>query len=307
MSEQPNTRTRKKIPYLLWLIGILATFGGNIHLANSQSQVDKEIDRDNYPSAKFLPVGRSDRWALIFHDEFNGAALDQSVWTNCYWWDWQDRGCTNAANNELEWYTPRNILVSEGTLKLRAREQAIRNSEGEKFMYTSGMVTSGPVNLDSADSPGFAFQYGYVEARARIPRGEGLWPALWLLPANLGSHREIDIFEFLGHDPFTVQMHYHYTDEGGYYRGVGESWAGPDFSRGWHIFGLDWNLNYITWYVDGVERWRAEGPHLPKEPMYLVMNLAVGGDWPGSPTADTPFPSVFEIDYIRVWKQISRE
>jgi beta-glucanase (GH16 family) len=174
-------------------------------------------------------------------------------------------------------------------------------------MYTSGMVTSGPTNFDSAASLGFAFQYGYVEARARVPWGEGLWPAIWLLPANLDSQLEIDIVEVLGHDPSTVQMHYHYVDERGDYAGEGKSWTGPDFSQDWHVFALDWNPNYTAWYVDGIERWRAESPYLPGEPMYLVMNLAVGGDWPGSPTVDTPFPSTFDIDYVRVWERMNRE
>ena len=239
-----------------------------------------------------MPSGQSDQWALVFHDEFNGNALDQSVWTDCYWWDWEDDGCTNRGNNELQWYTPDNVLVSEGTLKLRAQQQTVWNNAGERYLYTSGMVTSGPVNLDSADSPGFVFQYGYVEARARVPSGDALWPAIWLLNASLNPAPEIDIVEILGQDPNTVEMHFHYSDEHNYY---GEGKA--------HIFGLDWNPDYTAWYVDGVERWRSDSPQVPKEPMYLIMNLAVGGDWPGSPTADTPFPSFFEIDYIRVWER----
>jgi beta-glucanase (GH16 family) len=80
-------------------------------------------------------------------------------------------------------------------------------------------------------------------------------------------------------------------------------WIGPDFSTDWHVFGLDWQPDVLIWYVDGVERWRyTDREYIPDRTMYILINLAVGGDWPGSPDATTPFPSFYNIDYVRVWK-----
>jgi beta-glucanase (GH16 family) len=99
-------------------------------------------------------------------------------------------------------------------------------------------------------------------------------------------------------------MHYHYpngTDNGG---DNGKEWTGPDFSAGWHTFGVDWEPNAITWYVDGVERRTyTDTSNITSKPMFLLANLAVGGSWPGSPDASTQFPALYQIDYIRVWQK----
>lgn len=252
--------------------------------------------------ASSAPEGQSGTWMLLFADEFDGAALDSSRWVTCYWWD--TGGCTNKGNQELEWYQPENVIVGDGMLTLRALDKPIAAPDGETYPYTSGMVTSGRVVADTATPARFVFQYGYVEMRARVPRGKGLWPAFWLLPANHSSKPEIDVMEILGSDPSTVHMTIHYLDENGGRDNSGESWTGPDFSEGWHTFAVDWRPDAVIWYVDGVERYRyTDAQHISHTPMYLLANLAVGGDWPGSPDAGTPFPSDFVVDYIRVWRQ----
>jgi len=119
---------------------------------------------------------------LIFADEFDGSALDDSKWNPCY--PWGDQGCTNSGNAEEEWYLPGEILVENGLLRLRARENAVSGSDGKSYPYTSGMVSS---------HDRFSTTYGYFEMRAKMPRGKGLWPAFWLLPDSREWPPEIDI------------------------------------------------------------------------------------------------------------------
>ena len=240
-------------------------------------------------------------WSLVFSDDFTGTELDESKWTRCYWWDWE--GCTNEGNNNLQWYQPDDVYVSDGTLKLRAQ---IRDAEGtneQSYKYTSGMVTTGRGSSDLNESPRFAFQYGYAEMRAKVPAGKGLWPAFWLLPITHESKPEIDVMEILGDTPHITRMHYHYLDENGRRTSPGHDWIGPNFAGDWHTYAVSWQPDAIIWYVDNIERWRYTNEStISAEPMYLILNLAVGGNWPGAPNDDTPFPSIYEIDYVRVWQ-----
>jgi beta-glucanase (GH16 family) len=132
-----------------------------------------------------------------------------------------------------------------------------------------------------------------------------LWPAFWLLPASLDSTPEIDVLEIIGDEPDVLRMHFHYIDEMGNDPAPGSNWHGPDFSADWHIYAVDWRTDQIIWFVDGVERWRfTDQRYIPDMEMYLLLNLAVGGDWPGPPTSETVFPNYFDIDYVRVWQSI---
>ena len=249
---------------------------------------------------RVLDLDQDSNWNLVFEDEFNGTSLDTNKWTTCYWWD-RD-GCTNLGNNELEWYQPDDVLVCGGTVKLRAQRREITAWDGTTYDYTSGMITTGRESSDKTLPAKFLFQYGYAEIRARIPMGKGLWPAFWLLPATHISRPEIDVMEILGDEPNTVHMNFHYLNADESRGDSGKVWTGTDFFTGWHTIAVDWQPDYIIWYVDGIERWRfMDAARVPSEPLYLIANLAVGGDWPGSPDASTPFPSYFEIDYIRVW------
>ncbi len=224
----------------------------------------------------FSPQG----WPMVFNDEFNEKQLNRSAWTDEYLW-----GRTNSP--ELQYYDPDAFRIGNGILSITAEEKKTQGMN-----YSSGIITS----FDS-----FTFTYGYVEARVRIPKGQGLWPALWLLDAG-GEVEEIDIAEFLGHDTNTVHMTFHYQDQDGSRHDPGYYFTGPDFSEDYHVLGVDWNSTAIIWYIDGVERYRIDH-NIPHEPMYLIANLAVGGDWPGYPDDTTRFPALFEIDYIRVFQQ----
>jgi len=249
-----------------------------------------------------LPTGLSGSWGQVFEDNFNGFSLDNNLWTTCYWWN--DNGCTIDSNNELEWYQPGNVSVREGSLILQAKREPAKTSNSKKYAYTSGMVTTGPASDDPASEPGFAFQYGYAEVRARMPKGRGLWPAFWLLPVTRESKPEIDVMEILGDNPREVKMFYHYIGVNASVRKYGRESTGPDYSGGWHTFGVHWSPDEIVWYVDGQERSRfSEAAFVPQESMYIIMNLAVGGDYPGDPDENSPFPSRYEIDYVRVYQQ----
>lgn len=234
--------------------------------------------------------------ALLLNENFAGDRLDADRWSPCYFWTTD--GCTNLANKELEWYVPEQVSVGGGHLQLEARPQQVTGVGRRTFDYVSGMI--------SGRSPArtmFSFKYGYVETRAKVPAGRGLWPAFWMLPTTDSSLPEVDIFEIVGEKPDAVQMHTHWEQDG-QHRQRGQTWRGPDFSAGWHTFGLDWKPDSLTWYVDGVVRWRVTDPAaIPHESMYLLANLAVGGAYTTRPDAHTRFPATLDLDYIRVWSE----
>jgi beta-glucanase (GH16 family) len=244
-------------------------------------------------------------WKITFADEFNNSHLDTNKWTSCYWWD--NHGCTNPGNRELEWYLPANINVSNHSLNLVAQKQAAHGSDGKTYPYTSGMVTTGRDTESTSQPVKFSFQYGFVEIRAKVPTGKGLWPAFWMLPANNDKLPEIDVMEVVGDRPGTVLMTLHYPTRSGNPDQVQKDWnADVDLSQDWHTYGVDWEPDHISWYVDGVERFRYnDSAQIPHEPMYLLLNLAVGGFWVGYPDQTTRFPNTFTVNYVRVWQSSS--
>jgi beta-glucanase (GH16 family) len=249
--------------------------------------------------ASVLPrLGSSGGTSVVLDENFDGSALDTRIWNTCHWWG--DEGCTISSNDELEWYRPEQVAVSDGVLRLTADRIPTRGSDGKDYEYRSGMVTTGPVSSDD-DQAKVSWTYGTVEARLRVPAGRGLWPAVWMLPVSRESKPEIDILEVIGQDPGEVLMHFHPVDvneediPGKTYRLHGKTLA-----EGWHTIGLDWQPERLTWFVDGREVWHLRGDQVPDEPMYLVLNLAVGGFYPGPPDDSTKFPATFEIDRIRV-------
>jgi beta-glucanase (GH16 family) len=238
------------------------------------------------------------RFERAFVETFDRRPLDRKVWTTCYWWN--DRGCTNLGNNEQQWYTRGSVSIRDGILRLTARRKSVVASDGRRYDYTSGMVTTGRHRDDRRILPGFAFQYGRVTARVRMPAGQGLWPAMWMLPVTHRSRPEIDIFEVLGHQPNRIHFHVHYL-QNGKRRDPGKTLKGVDASAGWHRYGLVWRRNRLVWLVDGKAVWTVtRRAAIPDEPMYLLINLAVGGEWPGSPDPSTKFPAVMEVDYVRI-------
>lgn len=242
------------------------------------------------------PMSEGTVWTQVLSEEFDGDRLDRDLWSTCYWWG--HGGCTNLSNNELQWYRDGNITVADGVLTLEAREYDVDTPEGE-YNYISGLINTG--RYADEDQDAFNLTYGYVEVRARVPRGKGLWPAIWLLPSDHESKPEIDIMEVLGHAPDVLEMHYHHrlADQD---MSFGSDRIVSDMSADWNVFGLEWTPDAIIWFFNGEEVWRFTDRRLiSNEPMYLILNLAVGGDWPGDPDEDTEFPARFDIDYVRVW------
>ena len=253
------------------------------------------------------PVGLPGTWTMMFDDEFSGTTLDPAKWSTCFWWANGANGCTNAGPQELGWYQSDDVLVGDGMLKLKAERRTIRSSQGMTYQYTSGMASTG--GIEHASDPQFMYTYGFAEIRAQVPRGKGLWPEFWMLPvgglpnASPSSRPEMDAFEILGDSTNVLHMNYHFVNLSGGNGDSGTDWTGPDFSTDWHVFGLDWEPDAIVWYSDGVERYRyTDSATIASKPAYLLLNLAVGGAWPGAPDASSPFPTELDVDYVRVWQ-----
>ena len=208
---------------------------------------------------------------LLFTDEFNGDSLDASTWVTLTPWS------TRHDPGEHETFNPWDVAVQGGELHLISD----RDIGGE---YDSGTVTS---------LPRPQFSYGYFEIRARLPKGQGIWPAFWL---TNDTTLEIDAFEVLGNQPTLAYMTLH---ENGpqVYQGT---FDGPDFSAGYHTFAVDWQPTYVRWYIDGVQRAGYEHA-MPSDPVWICLDTAVGGLWTGLPDATTVFPQTFDVDYVRVW------
>lgn len=153
------------------------------------------------------------------------------------------------------------------------------------YRYVSGVISSQPT---------FAQRYGYFEMRARVPRGKGLWPAFWMLPADMTWPPEIDVMESVG-NPSKVYVAFHSkaAKDGGKELRV---------TPGFHTYAVAWDPRSIVWFIDGREVHRVPTPADMHKPMFLVANLAMGGGWAGPPDATTPFPATYEIDYIRAYQ-----
>lgn len=251
-------------------------------------------ERDGAP----VEQSRVTRGRLLFEERFDDVRIAADRWNTCHWWG--PEGCTISTNNELQWYLPQQVSVRDGSLRLTASREATVGSDGRTFAYRSGMVTTGRASATSP-KPKFAYRYGYLEVRARIPKGVGLWPALWLLPSTNESLPEIDLAEIRGSKPNQVSMHLHWRDKSGRAKDRGARTTVTDTPNDWHVFALDWQPGSLRWLIDGVVRWQIRSRKVPSEPMYLIANLAIGGDWAGSPKSGTTFPATFEIDRVTVW------
>ncbi|PSB44121.1 hypothetical protein C7B80_21850 [Cyanosarcina cf. burmensis CCALA 770] len=231
-----------------------------------------------------------DNWQIVFNDDFRNSKLDSSKWSSCFFWA-DKEGCTNGGAGDLQWFSPNNVSVGGGILRLRAERKP---SNG--LNYTSGMIAS---------HDKFAFQYGYVEFRAKVPKGNGFWPTLWLLSQNKNWPPEIDVAEFVGSNTNNVYMTLHYQNGSGAKDSSSGWWGGIDFSADYHTYGLLWEADKLVWYVDGVERRRyINSDNIPDEPMYVAATLALGKAWTNKPPdSSTRLPERLSIDYVKVWQR----
>ena len=217
---------------------------------------------------------------LLFSDEFSGDSLNTVYWDTQYDWGRVDM-------EEGSYLSPDAFEFSDGILRIRADNKPV----GER-LYTAGAISS---------HGRFEFRYGYVEMRAKLPAGQGFWTALWLLTADSEAYDEIDIVELLGNDPYTAYMTLHYQDAATQDVASKQTkYVGPDFSDDYHVFAVDWQADYLAWFVDGVKRVEIT-ENIPKDPMFIIVTFAVGGEWPGYPDVTTPFPAYLDLDYIRIY------
>jgi len=215
-----------------------------------------------------------------FNEEFNGQTLDISKWSTHY---------PSGNNGESQFYAQDAFRLWLGKLSIYAEE---RTSHG--YPYTSGIITTEQI---------FAQKYGYFVMRAKLPAGKGFWPAFWLLPAGGHYPFEIDVFELQGNDPHTIYMSSHWSDQQGNHESKTVPFVSTsNFSTGFHTFAIDWKPSEIRWYIDGILQTRTD-QGVPSDPMFMLINLAVGGDWPGYPDESTQFPGIMRIDYVRVYHE----
>ncbi len=230
---------------------------------------------------------------LLLDEDFDGDTLDRDLWGTCHWWG--PDGCTIATNEELQWYRPEQVTVADGALRLTAVADPITVDEGT-FPFRSGMVSTGRSDDQPGSEPRFAFTYGRVEARIRVPAVVGAWSAVWLLPVTNHHLPEVDIVEVYGANPDTAQLTFHHA--AGNRHGVNRAVA--DLSEGWHTVALDWSPGSLVWTIDDDEVFSVDSAEVPDEPMYLVVNLAVGGPVAGPAPAEG-FPATLLVDRVRVW------
>lgn len=250
-----------------------------------------------------VAIGRSQ---LVWSDEFDGTYLDPNKWEYMYG-DGCSYGICGWGNDELQWYTsrPENIFVSDGMLHIVAREDYWNGHR-----YTSARIRT----RNRAE-----FLYGRLEARLQLPEGEGLWPAFWMLPTDSpygGWARggEIDIMEAVDvpHESHGTLIYGDYWPDQ-VYNGSSYS-AGTNLADGFHVYALEWEPDEMRWYVDDIHYhtvtcdtwWSAAAPDEPRAPFdtpfHFLLNVAVGGEWPGPPDGTTQFPQAMIVDYVRVYE-----
>ena len=234
-------------------------------------------------------------YQLTFSDEFDGGALDTTKWIDHFKWA-TSLATSTVINGELEAYVDNAFQLQNSILSILGQKRQ-GSYAGQTMNYTSGIICSS-----------FHQKYGYFEARLKVPAGKGYWPAFWLLGENgTAGVNEIDIHEILGDDPAKAYMTIHW---GPSYNTGHQSdsssftiASGPDFSHDYHVFGLQWDATTVIWSIDGTERFRHTGlTGVPQVDMYIIANLAIGGDWPGAPDNTTGFPGTYAIDYIRAYQ-----
>lgn len=230
-------------------------------------------------------------WQLVWHDEFATAgAIDDTKWT-------YDLGASGWGNNELQNYTSEtaNVSIADGALKITAIKN--RNSFTSARINTKGL---------------FEQAYGRFEARIKMPYGPGIWPAFWLLGANIETAPwpncgEIDIMEFRGQEPHLIHGSVHGP---GYSAGAAITqpygFENARFDTDYHVFAIEWTEDYIYYFVDDVLYQEIKPEDLTGEwvfdhPFFIILNVAVGGDYVGFPTSETPFPQTMYVDWVRVY------
>ncbi|HTU00333.1 MAG TPA: glycoside hydrolase family 16 protein [Candidatus Sulfotelmatobacter sp.] len=231
----------------------------------------------------------SAEWVLVWHDEFDGTTLDPDSWN-------VESGTTWSYGSELQYWSPKNVIVGNGMLRLISRRESVGGRS-----YSSGAVTTKGKRT---------FVAGWLEVRARLPKGQGVWPAIWTREGEMpdpDNGAEIDLVEMLGREPTRIYMSNHSwgtrADDGRHTLHVQCHYSGPDFSKDFHVYAIEIDSGSIRWFIDGVQRCGPATAGLPTLPNYLLLNTSIGGAWGGDPDSTTVFPQSFDIDYVRVYEK----
>ena len=242
-------------------------------------------------------------WKLVWADEFNGAKLDYTKWA-------VEENGHGGGNGELQYYIdrPQNVRVEDGNLVIEARKEKI-NVGGVQKDFSSGRIRT---------KWHAEWKYCRVEVRAKLPAGRGMWPAIWMLPTTekyggWASSGEIDIVEVIGQEPEKLHGTIHFGSPWpkNQHATKSVSLEHGTFADDFHVFALEWEPAEIRWYLDGKlyasqKEWRSDGGAFPApfdQPFFLVINLAVGGAWPGPPDDKTVFPQKLLVDYVRAYQR----
>jgi beta-glucanase (GH16 family) len=275
--------------------------------------------------ARCSPIGADQKpkwelegWDLVWHDEFDGAAgtlPDSTIWTPEIG-DGSDRGIPGWGNRELEYYTDSadNVAMDgDGNLVITVREVGESATTLTCYYGPCEYTSARLITWHKAEAA-----YGRVEARIKIPFGQGIWPAFWMLGTDLSEvgwpqSGEIDVLENIGSEPAVVHGTVHGPGYSGA-NGIGGNYElseGESFSDDFHIFAIEWEPEEIRWSVDANNYLTLTPDEIPTKrewvfdhPFFVVLNVAVGGYWPGNPDETTTFPQTMHIDYVRVYQRI---
>lgn len=290
-----------------------------IDSSSSSSSVDNSVNNDCSAPA----VSSGGDWQLVWSDEFDGEQINTEKWSF-------ETNCAGGGNNELQCYvdSPENAFVADGALHIRAINEPVEGYDG--WFGTSGnWVTRDYSSARLRTLHKGDWTYGRIEIRARLPFGQGIWPAAWMLPTDnvYGGwpySGEIDIMEAVnlrtgGEDNNRAHGYLHYTNAAGDQASSGTSFdPGSDLADEFHTYALEWEQGEIRWYIDDYHYqtqrqsvWTQchEQSHEPQNPaapfdqsFHLLLNLAIGGEWPGSPDDTTTWPQTYTVDYVRVYE-----
>jgi beta-glucanase (GH16 family) len=251
-----------------------------------------------------IPVSVEDGWELVWSDEFEGDTIDPSNWA-------YDIGGWGWGNGEAQYYTdrPENARVENGLLVIEARQEKFE----DKYYTSARLKTQGLRE----------FQYGRIEARLKVPEGAGMWPAFWMLgsdfqrnpddpfDSNWPQAGEVDIMEYVGREPDLVMGTVHgpgYSGAGGLGRWNRQEY---DIADDFHTFAIEWDESGITWFYDGEDYFTltpedvGDREWVFDHEFFMLLNLALGGQFAGNIGLDTQFPANLYVDYVRVYQRVS--
>lgn len=282
-------------------IQLQSPVNGTLQKATGSGTIRNDDTKVGYNNTGYDAPTSYPGYVLKWADEFNNTSLNTSIWSHQ-----NGDGCPNVCgwgNNELEYYTdrPENLFFQNGKLIIEAKPESFQG----KGYTSSKIITQGKQPI----------KFGRIDIRAVLPRGKGIWPAFWLMPeksvfGGWPKSGEIDLMEVVGHEPAKTHGTLHFGPGPGSTQ-ISRNWSLPakTFNDEFHVFSLEWKQDQIQWLVDGqvfstVNKADLGANNYPfNEEFFVIFNLAVGGNWPGSPEAGTYFPAWLIVDYIRVYQQ----